>query len=197
MARHSARGTAREQLSFVGNVLAVGCGDGSIKMLELAFIKDKNGGRWTFAQNAVAFPKQESVISIRFSPNGNLLASTRGRGLISFFDPKTGQRVHSDVKASNSNADWISFHPQQSWVVTAHFHDRLARIWNYATGEMLYELPGHTGGVFCAEFSRDGRRVATASDDFSIKVWELSGGELPPGPKRPKKAKPTISKVGD
>lgn len=95
--------------------LAVGCGDGSIKMLELSFIKDKNGARWTFAQNGVAFPKQESVISIRFSPDGNVLASTRGRGLVSFFDPKMGQRVHNDIKAGNSNADWISFHPQRPW----------------------------------------------------------------------------------
>ena len=69
-------------------VLAVGCRDGSIKMLELSFIKDKNGARWTFAQNAVAFPKQESVLSNRFSPDGNLLAATARARIDQFLRPE-------------------------------------------------------------------------------------------------------------
>lgn len=178
-------------------LLAVGCGDGSIKLLELSFLKDKNGPRWTFAPNSVTFPRQEPVHCVRFSPDGKLLASTRARGLISFFSPENATRLHKDIHVSNSNTDWLSFHPQRPWVVTAHFHDRRARIWNYETGEMLCELSGHTGGVLCAEFSRDGRRVATTSDDFSIKVWDLSGSDLPEAAKRGKKTKPAMLKVGD
>jgi WD40 repeat protein len=36
-------------------------------------------------------------------------------------------------------------------------------------------LKGHTGGVFTASFSPDGRRVVTASDDRTARVWDLSG----------------------
>ena len=64
-------------------------------------------------------------------------------------------------------------------------------------GRYVVSVAGRTGGVHCTEFSRNGRRVATASDDFSIKVWELAGGDLPEAPKHPKKIKPAILKVGD
>jgi WD40 repeat protein len=48
----------------------------------------------------------------------------------------------------------------------------------------------------CAEFSRDGRRVATCSDDFSIKLWDLFGPDVPEAPKRGKKGKPPTLVVG-
>ena len=62
---------------------------------------------------------------------------------------------------------------------------------------MLNEVRGHTGGVLCAEFSRDGRRIASASEDFSIKVWDLAGPEITTAAKRPKKGKGAAPLVGD
>ena len=38
-------------------------------------------------------------------------------------------------------------------------------------------LRGHHAAVYSVAFHRDCRRVATASDDASVKVWELDGGE--------------------
>jgi WD40 repeat protein len=177
-------------------LLAAGCKDGSIKTLDLEFVKDKDGARWTFAPAAVEFPKQAGVLCVHFSPDGKFLASGRFGGLISLLDPETGKSIR-DMKASNANIDWLAFHPEQPWLVAAHWIDRRARIWNYDTGEILCELPGHTGGVFCAEFSRDGRHVATGSDDFSIKVWDLAGPGVPPLSKRPKKGKAAVPIVGD
>ena len=178
-------------------LLAVGSGGGSVMTFDLAIAKDKNGAQWTFVPSKVAFPNQAPVLCVRFSPDGKLLACARENGSISFFGPATGQPIYKDIHASDANVEWLSFHPQRPWIVAAHWQDRLARIWNYETGEMLCECPGHTGGVFCAEFSRDGRRVATASDDFSIKIWDLASSDLPAAPKRPKKGKPTTPKVGD
>jgi formylglycine-generating enzyme required for sulfatase activity/WD40 repeat protein len=179
-------------------VLAAGCKDGSIKTFDLEFIKDKDGARWKFAPSAVAFPKLAGVLCVRFSPDGKLLASGRFGGLISLFHPETGELVRDiRMNAGRANVDWLSFHPRLPWLAAAHWQDRRARIWNYETGEMLCELPEHGSGVFCAEFSRDGRRIATGSDDFSIKLWDLSSPDIAAAPKRAKKTKPAMPIVGD
>ena len=48
--------------------------------------------------------------------------------------------------------------------------------WNrLCHGERL-ELKGHTSGVNCVGFSPDGTRIATASSDRTIKVWDATTG---------------------
>ncbi|HVX60481.1 MAG TPA: SUMF1/EgtB/PvdO family nonheme iron enzyme, partial [Pirellulales bacterium] len=177
-------------------LLAAGCKDGSIKMLEVVSIKDKNGLSWKFAPSKVAFPKLAGILCLRFSPDGKLLASAHSGGQISLWNPETAERSR-DMANSSADAAWISFHPERPWLVAAHAQDHRAQIWNFKTGKALCELAGHAGDVLCAEFSRDGRQVATASEDFSIKLWNLTGDDVPPAPKRTKRAKAAPPLVGD
>jgi WD40 repeat protein/serine/threonine protein kinase len=44
------------------------------------------------------------------------------------------------------------------------------------TGRVLYTLIGHTADVIFIAFSPDGRRIATASHDRSIKLWDAATG---------------------
>jgi WD40 repeat protein len=45
-----------------------------------------------------------------------------------------------------------------------------------ATGRVLYNLVGHTADVVCIAFSPDGRRIATASYDRTVKLWDTATG---------------------
>lgn len=58
-------------------------------------------------------------------------------------------------------------------VVTTVTADRLARVWNASTGDLLAILEGHTGAVLSAVFTPNGRRVVTASADGTARVWDL------------------------
>ena len=44
-------------------------------------------------------------------------------------------------------------------------------LWNFATGEELFTLSGHKAPVYVADFSPDGRRLVTASNDGTARIW--------------------------
>ena len=50
------------------------------------------------------------------------------------------------------------------------------KIWDLSTGRVL-DLRGHTDLVWGLACSPDGRRLATGSDDRTIKLWDTTTGE--------------------
>jgi len=55
------------------------------------------------------------------------------------------------------------------------------RLWDSAGQEVL-ALRGHTAALRAVAFSRDGHRLASASDDGTVKVWDGSPLEEIPNP---------------
>ncbi|MGH2655195.1 MAG: BTAD domain-containing putative transcriptional regulator [Actinomycetota bacterium] len=52
-----------------------------------------------------------------------------------------------------------------------------AALWDTSNGEQLLTLEGHAGGVNDLEFSADGSRLVTASEDRTSIVWDADTGE--------------------
>lgn len=52
--------------------------------------------------------------------------------------------------------------------------DRLAKVWDWTTGECKRSLVGHTKGVACVVY--DGRRIVTGSSDCGIKIFDRQTG---------------------
>ena len=55
--------------------------------------------------------------------------------------------------------------------------DGTARIWDAATGQELLQLRGHTGTVFWAAYSPDGKTIVTGGQDQTARVWDAATGE--------------------
>jgi WD40 repeat protein/serine/threonine protein kinase len=56
--------------------------------------------------------------------------------------------------------------------------DRLVRVWDSVSGELLHAMAGHEAQVTRAAFSPDGRRIVSVSVDHTARVWDTASGRL-------------------
>ena len=107
------------------------------------------------------------------SPDDKLIAMGDLSG-IRVCDSKTGEEVLV-LKASGWKC--VGFSPDGKWIVVGHGSQ--IRVWDVETGEMHKFYGGHTDEISDVEFSPDGKRIASSSDDGAkpIKVWDFETGK--------------------
>jgi WD40 repeat protein/tetratricopeptide (TPR) repeat protein len=88
---------------------------------------------------------------------------TRGEGTIRSADGKLVAQLSS--KGGFGNASRSREYEVSSVVIR-----------DATSGRVIHTLIGHTADVVCAAFSPDGRRLATASFDRTIKLWDTGTG---------------------
>src|SRR5207244_3872926 len=120
-------------------------------------IWDAQTGKQVLAIPNVAWP-------LAFSPDGEQLA-TEGRSddeFIKLWNAKTGALIltiaYDDFVTS------MAYSPDGNRLATT-LQSKTVKIWDVQTGKELLSLEGHTTQVNCVAFSRDGKKVATGSND--------------------------------
>ncbi len=128
----------------------------------------------------------EPVNDMRFSPDGQRIATASGDETIRLWNAETGNEVlciHDEgdtalqLKNKLNQIESVCFSPDGQQLATGSWDERV-HIWDAETGAELFRFSGHSSWVYGVCFSPDGRRVASASRDHTVRVWDLNGGEL-------------------
>jgi WD40 repeat protein/serine/threonine protein kinase len=139
--------------------------------------RDLRGWEWSYLdalQHAdrmtLAHP---GATCVRFSPDGQRLASGGSDGLVRVWDAMAGKQL-AEMHGHASHIHEVAWSPDGARVATAGW-DKTVRIWNASTGLMCAPLLHHRDEVNSVCWSPDGTQVASKSSG-EVVIWNADTG---------------------
>ena len=117
---------------------------------------------------------------LAWTPDGEYLAAMNSQGSLSLHRGEDGTLVRKIEAPSGGQRTTrptyqFRFSPDGETLAWGQKTGRIALI-DPATGETRREMEGHTARVSAVDWTSDGRRMASASEDHTVRIWKMPEG---------------------
>jgi WD40 repeat protein len=137
---------------------------------------------WDAATGRVSFDftgHSAPVFSVAWHPDGRRIATAGSVGrqhAVKVWDASDG-RVHFKISGGPGTSagpyQVLAFSPNGHYLVTGQLEGAV-EVWDARTGQRVGKLATHDREIRGVVFSRDGRRLASASGDGKVTLWEAT-----------------------
>ncbi|MDJ0599433.1 MAG: NB-ARC domain-containing protein [Crocosphaera sp.] len=148
------------------NVIATGDEDNRVRIWNLEdekLVLDSDKGH------------KDWVRAVCFSRDGQILASASEDRTIKLWNTKTNELVTPAFKEDKGHTGrvWtLAFNPNHK-IIASGGDDNTVKLWNVNTSDCYQTLEEHKDWVRAVSFDSEGKRLASASEDGTIQIYEL------------------------
>ena len=139
---------------------------------------DKTVRLWDAATGKaiMTIPARAGVVNcLAFSRDGILGVGYGGKVIALYLVSGDSYSLVREIKREDALSSSIAFSHDGRTFATSHF-DKIARVWDTATGTLIFALPEHIAPVLCVAFSYDDSRIATGGTDGTLRLWDTATG---------------------
>jgi hypothetical protein len=114
--------------------------------------------------------------AIAFTPDGKGLYAGSWENGITLFDIASGKSI-LEFGDKSRGASLLILSQAGDVLVSAGASSGTMTLWEAATGRLLRSFEGHNDSITSMVFSPDGRMLASASRDMTIRLWDVATGK--------------------